>query len=86
VDAPPVICKHVEHAQDKDEESGRPLGLESDSDHAACSQPNDRHKHSSDAPLSLNDKSQKEEDEQDATGEKEAGNPIRNHPFEMLNR
>jgi len=75
VNAPPVVCKHVEHAQDEDEESGRPLGFESNSNHAACTQPNDRHKHSSDAPLSLNDEPQKEEDEQDTTSEKEASGP-----------
>lgn len=69
--APPVIGEHVEHAQDEDEESGRPLGFESDSNHAARTQPDDRHKHSSNAPLSLDDESQKEEDKQDATGKKE---------------
>ena len=82
MNAPPVICKHVEHAQDKDEESGRPLGLESNSNHPARTQPDDRHKHSSDAPLSLDDESQKEEDEQDATGEKEASDPVRNYPID----
>jgi hypothetical protein len=78
---PPVVGEHVEHTQDKDEESGRPFGLEADSNHPACTQTDNRHEHSSDAPLSLNDKSQKEEDEQDATGEKEAAN--RRTPLDM---
>jgi hypothetical protein len=76
VDAPPVIGEHVEHAQDQDEESGRPLRLESHRNHPARTQPDDRHKHSSDAPLSLDDESQKQEDEQDTTGEKETANQI----------
>ena len=79
MNAPPVVHKHVERAQDQDEESGRPLRLEPYRDHTARSQPHDRHQHSCDTPLSLNDESQKEEDEQDAAGEKEAAktNPVR---------
>jgi len=72
--APPVVGEHVEHAQEEDEESSRPLRFEADSNHTARSQTNDRHKHSSNAPLSLNHESQKEEDEQDPTGKKEAVN------------
>lgn len=74
MDAPPVVDKYVEHAQDEDEESGRPFCLETDGDHPACTQTDDRHEYSPEAPLSLNDESQEEEDEQDATGKKEAGN------------
>jgi len=81
MNAPPVVGEHIEHAQDEDEESSRPFGLEPDSDHTTCSQPDDRHKYSPDAPLSLDDKSQKEEDEQDAAGKKEAGNQI--NPLEI---
>ena len=73
--APPVVGKHVEHAQDEDEESGRPFSLESDGDHAACTEADDRHKHSPKSPLSLNNEPQKEEDEQNATGKEEAANP-----------
>jgi hypothetical protein len=73
VNAPPVVCEHVEHAQDEDEEGGGPFGFEPDGDHAACGQSDDRHKHSPDAPLPLDHESQKEEDEQDATGKEEAG-------------
>jgi len=71
MNAPPVVRKHVEHAQDEDEETGRPLGLEPDGNHTACTQPDDRHEYSSKAPLSLNNESQEEEDEQNATGEEE---------------
>jgi hypothetical protein len=74
MDAPPVVGKHVEHAQDEHEERGRPLGLEPYRNHTARAQPNDRHEHPPDAPLSLNHESQKEEDEQDPTGKKEAAN------------
>ena len=72
MNAPPVVGKHVEHAQDEDEESGRPLSLETDGNHPGCTQPGDRQEHSSEAPLSLNEESQKEEDEQDAAGKEEA--------------
>ena len=72
MNAPPVVGKHIEHAQDQDEESGRPFGLETDGNHAACTQTDDRHEYPPDAPLSLEDKSQKEEDEQDAASKKEA--------------
>ena len=61
--APPIVGEHVEHAQDEHEESRRPLGLEPDRNHTARTQTYDRHKHSPDAPLPLNDESQKEEDE-----------------------
>ena len=81
VNTPPVVGEHVEHAQDEDEESGRPFGLEADGNHPTCTQTHDRHKHSSDAPLSLNDESQKEEDEQDAAGKKEAAN--QRNPLDM---
>lgn len=74
MDAPPVVGEHIEHAQDEDEESGRPLRLEPNGDHTTCSQPDDRHERSADAPLSLNHKSQEEEDEQDAAGKKETSN------------
>ena len=83
MNAPPVIGKHVEHAQDEHQESSRPLGLEPDGNHAACSQADNRHEYSPDAPLSLNDESQKEEDEKDATGKKEAGKSVRNDPSEV---
>ena len=73
MNAPPVVGEHVEHAQDENEESGRPLGLEPDRNHTACTQPNDRHEHSPEAPLSLDHESQKQEDEQNAAGKKEAG-------------
>jgi len=63
MNAPPVVHKHVERAQDEDEESSRPLGLEPHGHHTACTQTNDRHEYSPDAPLSLNDESQKQEDE-----------------------
>ena len=82
MDAPPVVGEHIEHTQDEDEESGRPLGLEPDRNHTACTQTDDRHKYSPEAPLSLDDESQKEEDEQDATGKEEAGN--QNNPLETI--
>ena len=62
MNAPPVVGEHVEHAQDEDEEGGRPLGLEPDRNHPACTQTDDRHEHPPDAPLSLDDESQKQED------------------------
>ena len=74
MNAPPVVGEHVEHAQDEDEESGRPLGLESYRNHTARCQPHDRHQESPNAPLALDHEPQEEEDEQDPTGKKEAAN------------
>ena len=74
MDTPPVVGEHIERAQDENEEGGRPFRLEPDGDHTTCSQSDDRDEHSPDAPLPLDDKSQKEEDEQDAAGKKEADN------------
>jgi hypothetical protein len=82
MNAPPVVGKYVEHAQDEDEESGRPFGLEADGNHTARTQPNDRHEYPPDAPLSLDDESQKEEDEQDTTGKEEADN--QGNPLDMV--
>jgi hypothetical protein len=74
MNAPPVVREHIERAQDEDEESGRPFRLEPYRNHTARSQPHDRYQHSRDAPLPLNDESQKQEDEQDPAGKKEAAN------------
>ena len=82
MDAPPVVGKYVEHAQDEDVEGGRPFSLETDGNHTTCTQADDRHEHSPDTPLSLNDESQKEDDEQDATSKEEADN--RRSPLDMV--
>jgi len=82
MNAPPVVDKYVEHAQDENEESGRPLGLEADGNHATCTQTDDRHEYSPDAPLSSEHESQEKEDEQDPTGKEEAGN--QRNPLEMI--
>lgn len=83
MNAPPVISEHVEHAQDQHQERRRPLCFEPDGNHPASTQPDDRHQHPPDAPLPLDDESQKEEDEQYATGEQEAANQSKN-PLEIL--
>lgn len=72
MNAPPVVGEHIERAKDEDEETGRPFSLEPYRNHTACAQSDDRHQHSPDSPLSLNDESQEEEDEQHPTGKKEA--------------
>ena len=72
VDAPPVVDKDVEDAEDEDEERGRPLGLEADGNHRARGETDERHKEPSDAPLAAEGEANEEENEQDASRKEEA--------------
>jgi hypothetical protein len=69
---PPVICEHVEHAQNDHKECGRPFSFETNSDHNAGREANDRNEYTGDAPCALNDESDEEEDEKHTSCEKEA--------------
>lgn len=73
VDAPEVVDEDVEDAEHQDQEPCRPLRLETDGDHDARHQADDGDEHAGDAPLSTEDESDEEEDEQDAAREQEAG-------------
>ena len=72
VDAPPVVDKHVEDAQERDEETGTPLGLESDGYHDTRAESDNRDEHSGNGPVALEDEADEEEDEEDSAGELEA--------------
>lgn len=72
VDAPPVVDEHVESAESYNKECRGPLCLETDGDHDASRETNDRDEQPSDAPLSTEDKTDEQEDEQDTSGEQEA--------------
>lgn len=72
VDTPPVVDEHVEGAESYNKECRGPLCLETDSDHDASRETNDRDEQPGDAPLSTEDKPDEQEDEQDTSGEQEA--------------
>lgn len=73
VHAPPVVDEHVEDAQQEDEERGAVLCLEANGDHDAGSEADDGDEHAGKGPGALEDKADEEEDEEDASGELEAG-------------
>jgi hypothetical protein len=70
--APPVVCEHVKYAQNDDKEDSRPLGFEADGYHAASSETEERDEYSCNAPSTLEDKAEEQEDEEDTTGKQEA--------------
>ena len=70
--APPVVCEHVEYAQNDDEEDSRPFGLEANGYHAAGSETEERDEYSCNAPSTLEDKAEEQEDEENATSKQEA--------------
>lgn len=72
VHRPEVVRDDVEDAEDKDEEGGGPLGLEADGNHDARDEADDRDEHAPDAPFSLDDEAQEEEDQENAACEEEA--------------
>lgn len=73
VDGPPRVDEHVEHRQEQDEERRRPLCLEPDDDHDARAETKERDDHSGERPIALEDESDEEEDEENTSGELEAG-------------
>ena len=72
VDAPPVVDEYVEGAQDDHQEDGGPPRFESDSNHAARPEADERHEHAHKTPLSPEHESDEQEDKQDAAREQEA--------------
>lgn len=69
---PPVVGEYIEDTEHENQEYSSPFGLESDSNHAAGTKTKDRNKETSNAPLSLEDETKEEEDEQDTAGKEEA--------------
>jgi hypothetical protein len=72
VNAPPVVCKDVEDTENEHKETGRPLGLEPNRDHDTGSETKDGDNHSHEGPLTLDDESEEEEDQEHTTGQEEA--------------
>jgi hypothetical protein len=71
VHAPPVVGEHVEDAEHKDEERGRPLGFEADGNHDACGEADDGDEDAAQVPFTLDDETQEKEDEENTAGKKE---------------
>lgn len=72
VHTPPSVDEDIEDRQDDHEEGCRPLGLEADGDHTACTKANKGYESTTDAPLAPDDESKEEENEQYTGGEQEA--------------
>jgi hypothetical protein len=68
----PVVHENISNAQSRHQEACRPLCLESYSDHDTSSEAEEGNKESEQAELSLEDKSDEEEDEEYSTSQLEA--------------
>jgi hypothetical protein len=71
-DTPEVVGKGVEDAEDDDQEGRGPSGLKADCNHRAGGETEDGDEQPGNTPLSLNDETDEEEDEEDTTGKEEA--------------
>ena len=69
---PPVVDEDVGDAQDGDEETGAPLGLETDGDHDAGGETEEGDDGSEEGELALEGEPDKEEDQEDPSSELEA--------------
>lgn len=69
---PPVIGKHVEHAENEDQERSGPFSFEANGNHGTCGETDDRNEDASDGPGALDDESEEKEDKQNTSGEEEA--------------
>jgi hypothetical protein len=68
--APPIVGEDIEDAEDDDKEGSGPLGLETNGNHDAGNEPNNGDEHTRDAPFTLDDETQEEENQEDTTGKK----------------
>lgn len=68
---PEVVNQEIEYAEDHDEHYGAELGLEPDNNHDARDKAEHADRNSPDAPVSSENKSDEEEDEQDSPGKLE---------------
>ncbi len=66
---PPVVERKITQTQKGNQEPGRPLGLESHDDHDASDKGNDGNNCPGDAEFTIEDKGDKEEDEENATSQ-----------------
>jgi len=76
VNAPPIIGKYVEDGQQYNQEGCGPLGLETNSDHDAGGEAEQRHEDTTDAPRTLEDKANEEEDQEDTASKLEVFPPV----------
>lgn len=70
--SPEVVCNDVEDAQHNDKESSRPLGLEANRNHNTGNQADYGNENAADAPGTLDNESEEEENEQNAPSKEEA--------------
>jgi len=69
--APPVVDEHVEDAQNENEESSRPFGLEPNGYHGACNEANYGDEYAGNAPFALEDETKEKENEENTSSELE---------------
>lgn len=69
---PPVVDKDIGDAQDSDQQTGTPLGLEPDGDHDAGGESEKRDDGSEQGEFTLEGESDEKEDEEDSSSELEA--------------
>jgi cobalamin biosynthesis protein CobT len=72
VQRPPVVDEDIGDAQDSDQQTGTPLGLESDGDHDASGKSEKRDNGSEQGEFPLEGESDEKEDEEDSSSELEA--------------
>jgi hypothetical protein len=70
--APPVVSEHVEDGKHDDEEGASPFSLKADGNEDTRRETEDRNDDAGEAPLTLKDKPDKEENEKHASCELEA--------------
>ena len=75
MNAPPVVDEDIESTQDQDKEGRRPLRLETNGNHRAGGETNERDEGASNAPFATEGKADEEEDEKDTAGKQEADTP-----------
>lgn len=73
IDRPPVVDHNVEDGQEQDQEHGRPLGLESNSDHDTGGKANNRGNDARQRPRTVEGESNKQKDEKNSSSELEVG-------------
>lgn len=65
--APPVVHDDIEDGENNDEESGGPLGLESERNHDTGRKTNERKDDTGKCPFTLESNSNEQEDQEDTT-------------------
>jgi len=74
--APPVVSEHVEDGKHDDKEDSGPFGFETDSHEDTGGETEDGNEDTGEAPLTLEDKSDEEEDKEHASRKLEVFTPV----------